>query len=90
MSAAGIPGFWQHETSGVLRPAISAYLNGGAMTPDHVTAMRAYLRQWIAADGWAGQHGEVDALRADVDSLVDRTTIQAWLDKAGDIGIDPL
>lgn len=65
-SHLGIPGYWEHETSGVLRPAVTAYLRGDAMTPDHVAAMRAYLRQWIAG-GWVSADGEVAELRASVD-----------------------
>jgi hypothetical protein len=26
------PGYWMHETSGVLRPVVEAYLHGGPMT----------------------------------------------------------
>ena len=39
--------YWMYETSGVLRPAIEAYFSG-LMTDQHIAAMRAYLRQWIA------------------------------------------
>lgn len=80
------PGYWPRETSGVLRPAIEAYLSGGPMSPEHVAAMRAYLRQWIAADVWCG----ADTLRQRIDELTDRAAIARWLDNALEIGIDPL
>lgn len=84
----GGPGYWMHETSGRLRPAVEAYLSGGAMTPEHVAAMRAYLRQWIAAPAWIGP--DVTELRAAIDGLTDRAAIERWLDAAIESGIDPL
>ena len=62
------PGYWQDETSGVLRPAVIAYLDGGDMTPEQIAAMRAYLRQWMAGF-WFGED-EIEALRAAIDGLV--------------------
>ena len=47
-----LPGYWMHEISGVLAPAVKAYLTGGAMTPGQIAAMRAYVRQWIDAPIW--------------------------------------
>lgn len=83
-----MPGYWMNETSGVLRPAVEAYLRNETMTPEHIAAMRAYLRQWIMAPAWMGP--EVDELRASLDGLTTRGAITAWLDQAMDAGIDPL
>jgi hypothetical protein len=80
------PRYWMFETSGVLRPAIEAYCNG-AMAPQHVTALRAYLRQWMAGP-WAGDRA--DELRAGIDGLTSRDAITAWLRIAGNEGIHPL
>jgi hypothetical protein len=77
-----------YETSGALRPAIVAYLQGEPMSDEMIAAMRAYLRQWIAAPVWAGP--EIDALRAAVDGLTSRQAIRRWLDIALDENIDPL
>jgi hypothetical protein len=82
------PGYWMHETSGVLRPAIEAYLSRDEMTPGEIAAMRAYLRQWCNAPGFQG--ADVEVLRAGVDGLISREAIARWLDKADDAGIDPL
>ena len=84
----GVPGFWMNETSGVLRPAVEAYLNRDEMTPDEIAAMRAYLRQWISEGAWYGP--EIDALKAGVDNLTSRQAIERWLHRALDEGIDPL
>lgn len=82
------PSFWMHETSGVLRPAVEAYLLDQPMTDDQVAAMRAYLRQWIAGD-WHDD-GALDRLRASIDGLTTRKAIHDWILAAVDEGIDPL
>jgi hypothetical protein len=80
-------GYWMHETSGVLRPAIENYLTGGDLTPAHVGALRAYLRQWMAGP-WQGP--EIDLLRASIDQLTTRRDFSRWFDLALREGIDPL
>lgn len=80
------PGFWMNETSGVLRPAIEAYLVGGEMTREQIAAMRAYLRQWIWAPLWM----DVDDLRDAIDGLITRDAIEAWLTRAFERGIEPI
>ena len=87
-TTAPAPGFWMNETSGVLRPAIEAYLCGDLLYEHQVAAIRAYFRQWIAAD-WRGGEA-LEELRADLDGLTSRAAIDAWLDKAEPLGIDPL
>lgn len=85
---AEVPGYWMHETSGVLRPAVEAYLNGWPMTDAQIAALRGYLRQWIAAPVWRG--ADVDELREWIDGLTSRAAIKRWLDYAERCGIDPL
>jgi hypothetical protein len=84
---AETPGFWMHETGGTLKPAVEAYLFGQLMTPAHIEAMREYLRQWIAAD-WRGPG--IPELRAGIDGLTSRASIDRWLHLAADRDIDPL
>lgn len=92
MSAA--PGYWMYETSGALKPAIEAYLrlamvpDAPPMTDGQIAAMRGYLRQWIMADTWRGPM--IDVLRSQVFELTSADEIQRWLDRAIDVGIDPL
>lgn len=83
------PGYWMHETSGVLRPAIEAYLHGDGMTAEQVAAMRAYLRQWIDAPHWDGADA-LEELRDGVDALTSRFAIADWLKRAEHLGINPL
>lgn len=84
-----------YETTGVLRPAIEAYLGGGPMTQAQIAAMRAYLRQWIGASTWdthAGpeEHAWLARMRARIDELTSRQAIECWLDDAVWQNIDPL
>jgi hypothetical protein len=82
------PGYWMFETSGRLRPAIAAYLNREPLSDEDIAAIRAYLRQWIMADVWAGP--AIDALRGAIDGLTSRQAISRWLARALDENIDPL
>jgi hypothetical protein len=83
------PGYWQDETTGVLRPAVEAYLNGATMTGEQIAAMRAYLRQWIMAPVWAACPA-LDELRQRIEGLTFREAIDDWLNDALLEGIDPL
>ena len=82
-----MPGYWMYDTSGVLRPAVEAYLTGGDMPVEHIVTMRAYLRQWINGD-WQGWR--IAELRREVELLTSREEIQRWLDHCMDLGIDPI
>ena len=82
------PGYWVNEKSGVLRPAVEAYLNGKEMTPRQIAAMRGYLRQWINADAWKGPM--IDPLRTRVEEITTRADIHDWLEMAMHENIDPL
>jgi hypothetical protein len=83
---AAPPGFWPNETTGVLRPAVEAYLVGKDLDQAQCAALRAYLRQWMTP--YTGQ--EVEALTDRVDTLTDRAAISRWLHDALELGIDPL
>lgn len=84
----GVPGYWMNETSGVLRPAVEAYLQHRPMTPEQIAAMRAYCRQWINAPGFLGP--DIEALRNAVDGLTTSAAISAWMEVACLAGVDPL
>lgn len=91
------PGYWMHETSGVVRPAVEAYLHDEPMTAQQIAAMRAYLRQWIMSPLWdQNPHATtyhrawLDQMRLRVGGLKDRAAIGRWLSDATDAGLDPL
>jgi hypothetical protein len=83
------PRYWRYETSGVLAPVVTAYIQGRELTEAEVGVMRAYLRQWILAPVWAGD-SELRALRENVERIRTRRDIDAWLMAALDEGHDPL
>jgi len=83
-----VPGYWMNEQSGVLRPAIEAYLRHQSMTPIQIATVRAYLRQWIGAPAWKGPLSDV--LRTAVEEIIERDDITRWLSLAETCGIDPL
>lgn len=90
------PRFWRDETSGVLRPAVEAFLVGMPLTTLQVATLRAYLRQWIMSPVWdanphntADDRARLDQLRIRVETLKNRRAIENWIDDAGD-DYDPL
>jgi hypothetical protein len=89
-------GYWMFETTGVLRPAVEAFLfTQTPLSEPHVAALRAYCRQWIELfeppDGAPeAERRVIERLRRMVDGLVDRTSIRIWIMNAADIGADPL
>lgn len=83
-----VPRYWMTEASGILRPAVRAYLHDETMTPIQIAMMAAYLRQWIMADGFAGP--EVEQLRRDIRGLNNQAAIRRWIRAALAAGIDPL
>jgi hypothetical protein len=91
------PGYWRFETSGVLRPAVEAYLNDAPLTTEQIAALRAYFRQWIGSPVWdqnphsgPEEQGWLGRMRADIDGLTSRAAIERWIEAAIDGGIDPL
>jgi hypothetical protein len=85
--SSSYPDFWMFETSGVLRPAVRAYLKDKPMTAKDIAAIRTYLRVWIFAPEFAG---DVEALRQAVDRLTSRKAIDDWLAIAREEWISPL
>jgi hypothetical protein len=88
-----VPGYWMDEESGVLRPAVERYLFDDHLAPEHIAALRAYLRQWINGPWKAAPGAEqrvLASLRFMIDGLDSRETISIWLMQAEAIGIDPL
>jgi hypothetical protein len=94
MNARGRPGYWMYEQTGVLRPAVMAYLQNTEFRPGDIEALRSYCRQWINASVWADHPGFdltwLAEMRARVDQLTSREKLQEWLRMADEGGIDPL
>ncbi|HEY1896722.1 MAG TPA: hypothetical protein VGG62_10640 [Terracidiphilus sp.] len=90
------PGYWMHERSGRLAPAVERYLTGELQSAD-IALIRAYLRQWINSPVWDA-NPNLDAegtrqladMRSRAASIETREDIDAWLHTATDMGMDPL
>ena len=90
MSEVAAPGYWMHETSGVLRPAIEAYLCQDLILIVGKHHRDPRLPQAMGLHRPCGKDPGVEHLRARVDGLTTRRAIDAWLADALDAGIDPL
>lgn len=96
-ASCAVPGYWMHETSGMLAPAVHAYLSGRPLSIFHIAALRAYFRQWAGAALWdknpfadAADKIALASLRASIDGLTTRAALAVWLEAAAALGIDPL
>jgi hypothetical protein len=87
MSPEYAPGYWMNETSGVLSDVVERYITSRPLSAGDIATMRAYVRQWMAGD-FVGP--EVDELRESIDTIVDRATLDAWMERAIDAEVDPL
>ena len=92
------PGYWINETSGVLAGAVEQFLKDPNMcTLDQLRHLRAYFRQWVDAKVWDMNPAHDDESRADLARLRARCRaitnvagMQAWVDEAVAMGMDPL
>jgi hypothetical protein len=83
------PGYWPNEQSGILAPVVEAYLNGRELDERGIAITRSYLRQWISAPDWCGG-GDIEKLVAGAEQIRTQRDIDAWLEAAYGIGVDPL
>jgi hypothetical protein len=91
------PKYWINETGGELVPAIQRYMKREPLSGHDVYLIRAYLRQWIGSPVWLMNPGLTDEIRQQILDLRTRATniltwkhIKEWIDKAIDLGMDPL
>lgn len=82
------------EQSGSLAPAVERYLRHEPLSPQDISLLRAYIRQWIMSPSWdLNPHPSADdllkPLRDMVDSLTSRKQIDLWTKRAIDAGVDP-
>jgi hypothetical protein len=88
------PGYWPNETSGVLQPAVLAYLAGKQLSPGQLGTMKAYLRQWCNSPVWdLNPHGgleELRSLRIRVAAISNFEELNQAVQVMTDLGMDPL
>jgi hypothetical protein len=87
-----------YETSGILKPAIQAYLERKkTLSAEQIAILRAYFRQWIESGVWDNNlyatnaaKGRLRELRSDIDNLTSVDSIDRWLQRCLEEGLDPL
>lgn len=85
------PGYWPNETSGVLVPVVTRYLNGEPLNAAQLRIMKSYIAQWVDAPVWRSAGGtELEELRAQVKRIETEAQLHAAIDAAIDLGMDPL
>lgn len=91
------PGFWMRETGGELRPAVERLIRGEDLSLRDIALIRAYCCQWADATGWdrnpwASESDRMGLarLRELARVLINRESIEAWVQLAVDLGMDPL
>lgn len=85
----GGPLYWRNEQSGLLGQAIEAYFDRREGAED-LALVIDYCRYWIEAPCWRWDDpGELAELRQRVRSLITRSVLDAWLNDAMGLGIDP-
>src|SRR5262245_26040162 len=89
----GLPHYWPNEKTGVLRAAVGAYLEREEVHP----LFLAYLEYVIHAPCWAknpaadaSYHASLARLRHQIRLAHTPAEVAAWLERALDLGIDPL
>jgi hypothetical protein len=92
------PGYWMNETGGQLGQAIHRYLDGRELSNQDVALIRLYIQQWIGSEVWDWNphldeegRAQLAGLReAALRFLTDRKAIDAWIELATELGVDPL
>ena len=90
------PKYWMNETSGVLEPAVQAYLKGWPLSVLQIGVLRAYLRQWIQSPVWdmnphitEESRTQLAQLRSSVEMIRTRQDVETWTALSQEMCIDP-
>lgn len=81
-----VPMYWMHETIGVLKKAVLAFLDHKE-TPEDMELVIKYCKAWVDCPIWTGN---VEGLRKDINKVKTAHQLRGWIYKALDEGIDPL
>jgi len=83
------PKYWMYETSGVLKPAVQAYVKGKRLSAHEISLLKAYLWQWVQSPVWAPS-GSLEGLRLRVAAITNQEDVHASIAVAVKLGMDPL
>jgi hypothetical protein len=82
------PHFWMTEQSGLLEPAVEAYLNGEALSPAELDLIKQYLRQYIERAMMSGEANRGALLRR-AEALRNSRDIERFADELSEYGVEP-
>ena len=99
----GGPHYWRNEQTGRLEEAVQAYfdnrLQGSPVSPADCELVADYIRHWINAPMYdvnnpyfetsPDEHNHLKALRDEARHITDADSIDRWIHKALDLGLDP-
>lgn len=83
------PKYWMHETSSVLATAMKSYLDGRDLTAEELDYLKSYLWQWVKSPAWYAS-GLLEPLRLQVAAISCQRDLEAAIEAATQLGIDPL
>lgn len=94
----GAPGYWRDETSGLLAPVVTRYLQGErALNASEIDILRRYFVQWACASIWdtnphLDHEGEanLERLRERARAIRAISDVDRWREAALELGMDPL
>lgn len=91
------PGYWMHETSGVLKPVIQKFLAADDLTGREIHILRLYFQQWIDSPVWDKNPHATESSRLALQKLRDDAKriecvddAMYWIHAAQHAGMDPL
>ncbi|HEX5689055.1 MAG TPA: hypothetical protein VFX76_03590 [Roseiflexaceae bacterium] len=82
------PHFWMTEQSGVLEPAVEAYLNGEALSTAALGLIKQYLHQYIERALMAGEANRGALLRR-VEALRNSRDVERFAEELSEYGVEP-
>jgi hypothetical protein len=82
------PHFWMTEQSGLLEPAVEAYLNGEPLSAAALDLIKQYLRQYLERALMAGAANRGALLRR-TEALRNSREIERFADELSEYGVEP-
>lgn len=81
-----MPLYWMNETTGVMRSAVIAFLDGNA-TEKQLALVIAYCKAWVDCPVW---EGNLAGIRKSIREVKTSDELKWWIHEALEEGIDPL
>jgi hypothetical protein len=82
------PHFWMTEQTGRLEEAVEAYFTGEKLSPEHLSLIKQYLRQYVERALLTGDANRPKLLQ-EIDKLRSTRDIENYADDIADFGIEP-